>query len=478
LSLRKIAAGTAAMASVNVLRILSQVLVLPVLSRFLSPADYGIVGIAMPFILFAMMLADAGIGMSLVRTPATEREEWSTCFWLSVLFGFVLAIIVVGLAPLAATLFSEPSLSPIVMTLAVIVFLQAIFLIPRAAQQQCHQFHIIAATEMSSIVVGIGTAVLIAVYGGGAWALVGQQLAFFAVRIGLTLWFTPFRPLLMCDFHRAKEHLAFGRDLLSTNIVGFFTKSLDNIIVGKALGTAAVGIYSMSFQFARLPMMLIAGPLQYVLYAQLARIKEDREAIGRTFLTVTRILAILSFPAVGMIAAAHQPVFKLLVSDKWAASGDLFMIVAPVCVLQAVTSIGGTIRMVLGRTDITLRTTIEFCMIWIITLLIVVRFGLNWTALSYNIASLTYFPRAMMFVLPVIGVSLSSYLRTIVPPIGLTLVGIAVYKACLCELVLGDWPQLFLGGTLAIAGIIGSAFVQRRTLFEEMAMLQQIMRTR
>lgn len=185
MSLKRLAVGTAAMSSVNIFRILAQVLVLPILSRLLSPSDYGIVGIAMPFILFAMMLADAGIGMSLVRTPVSEREEWSTCFWLSVLLGLVLAIIVAGLAPLASSIYSEPSLSPIVMTLAVIVFLQAIFLIPRASQQQAHQFGIIAGSEIASVICGIGTAVVIALSGGGAWALVGQQLAFFVVRVGL-----------------------------------------------------------------------------------------------------------------------------------------------------------------------------------------------------------------------------------------------------------------------------------------------------
>ena len=64
----------------------------------------------MPFILFAMMLADAGIGMSLVRTPASDREEWSTCFWLTVMFGGILALATAAFAPLAARLFDEPSL--------------------------------------------------------------------------------------------------------------------------------------------------------------------------------------------------------------------------------------------------------------------------------------------------------------------------------------------------------------------------------
>ena len=70
-----------------------------------------------------MMIADAGIGMSLVRTPASESNVWSTCFWLSLLLGAVLAISMVALAPVFATLFDEPRLGPIVMALALVVFI-------------------------------------------------------------------------------------------------------------------------------------------------------------------------------------------------------------------------------------------------------------------------------------------------------------------------------------------------------------------
>src|SRR5262249_55940561 len=162
------------------------------------------------------MIADAGLGMSLVRTPAKDREEWSTCFWLSVLFGLVLAILSAGLAPLAANLFGEPSLESILKALAVGVFAQAVFLVPRAAQQQSDHFTTIAGTEIAAIFTGIAAAVVIGLNGGGAWALVAQQLTFFVLRLLLTLFLSPFRPVLAFDLQKAKSHLVFGRDLLIT----------------------------------------------------------------------------------------------------------------------------------------------------------------------------------------------------------------------------------------------------------------------
>jgi O-antigen/teichoic acid export membrane protein len=473
LSFRSIVLGTAAMSSVNVLRILAQVLVIPILSRLLLPSDYGIVGIAMPMVLFVMMLADAGIGMSLVRTPATEREEWSTCFWLSAIFGFVLAAFVVGIAPIVAMVFSEASLSPILMALAAVILLQALFLIPRAAQQQRHQFTVIAGTEIAAIAGGIGTALVIAVLGGGAWALVGQQLAFYIIRLSLTSWLTPFRPMMRFHLHRAREHLVFGRNVLSNNVVAFFTQSIDNLVIGKALGVDAVGMYSMAFQFARLPMMLIAGPLQYVLYAQLARKKDDQELLRQTFFTMTMVLAIVVVPTVGIVAVAHEPVFKLLLSERWASAGRLFMIVAPACAVQAVTAIGGTIRMVLGRTDIVLRMTLEFGVIRVITLLVSVWFGLEWAAISYSCAVLMYSPRSLMLVLPIIGGSVRSYLQAVGIPIIVTLTCIASFVEIRDATGIGDWSQLFLGAVLAFVGVVGSAFPQRKGLLGEIERLRE-----
>jgi PST family polysaccharide transporter len=368
--------------------------------------------------------------------------------------------------------FSEPSLSPILMTLAAIVVLQTLFLIPRAAQQQSHQFTVIAGTEIAAIVAGIGTAVVIAVYGGGAWALVGQQLTFFTIRVGLTFWLTPFRPVMSFHFHRATEHFLFGRNVLSTNVVAFAVQSIDNLLIGKVLGVAAVGVYSMAFQFARLPMMLITGPLQYVLYAQLAKRSHDTTFLRTTFFTLTKLLAIVVVPTVGMIAAAHQPVFKLLLSEKWAPSGHLFMIVAPACAVQAVTAIDGTIRMVLGRTDLLFRTTVEFGVIRAMTLLVSVWFGLQCAAISYTCAVLLYTPRSLMLVLPMVGGSLTSYLRAVGIPIIVTLVCIAGFVEITDLSRVGDWAQLCLAAMLAILSMVGSACLQGKSLVKEVELLR------
>lgn len=473
MSIRRIALGTAAMSTANVLRLLVQFFAIPVLARRLSPTDYGLVGMAMPILAFSMMIADAGIGMSLVRSSATSERVWSTCFWLSVLLGLFLAIGMIAAAPVAGQVMHEPALSPLVMALALALLLQAIAIIPSTMLQQKQRFKTIAIIEIGSIATGIGTAIVVAIEGGGAWALVCQQLSYATVKLVATFVISPFRPQVTLDLRGVMEHLTFSRDILVVNLIVFFTRSIDNLIIGGVLGAAAVGVYSMTWQFIRLPLMLVTGPLQYVLYAQLAEIKHDTTATRRLFLILTRLVATLAFPAIGMIAVAHEPVFGALLSKKWAESGDLFMMLAPVSALQAITAIAGTVALALGRTDIQIRWTTECGIIWLVTLMVTVWWGLDWVVIAYSALVVLYAPRLLALTLPLMGCDGFSYGKTLLTSTMASLLGMMSYLLIINSVHIGQARQLCLAAAIASLSALLSAFLQRTVLSSEVSRWQR-----
>ncbi|MBY0407209.1 MAG: lipopolysaccharide biosynthesis protein, partial [Rickettsiales bacterium] len=441
---------------------------IPILSRLLSPEDYGVVGMAMPFVLFAMMLADAGIAVSLVRTPATERQVWSTSFWLTALLGLGLAVCMMAIAPVAAWVFAEEKLSPIVMALSAAIIIQSLGSVPGAALQQQQRFRLMAGIEIVALLCGIATAVGVALSGGGAWALVFQQLVFYGVKVAPSFYYSGFRPLFSLQLAGAKEHLTFSRNVLSVNVIGFFTRSMDNLIIGKMLGAASVGVYAMAFQFARLPIMLISGPLNMVLYARLSQVKEDIVAVRHTFMVLSRLLATVVFPGMGMVAAAHGPVFDFLLSEKWAQAGVVFMLAAPACATLSVTMLCGTIMLVLGRADTQLKTTYEFGFLWIGVLCISALFGVEWAAASFNVAVWAYTPRLLSLVLPLMGASAQAYARALATPLVVTCACVAGYVALVAIATPAAWAQMVLGALFALLGM-GAAFgLQWKALREEM----------
>ena len=461
MSIRKTIFDSMSMSSVGVMRLLAQFLAIPILARILSPADYGIVAIAFSFVMFANMIADAGISMSLVRTPIENRKEWSTCFWLSLILGIILTIIMLVSAPFAAMLFDEKELSPIIMGLSAVIFMQSIGSVYGAAMMQAEKFKFIAITETISILTSIGVAVFTAQHGFGAWALVFQQLSLYFIRTMLTVIFSPFKPQIIFNIKNVSEHIVFARDILSFNVISFLTRSLDNLIIGKVMNTVAVGVYSMAFQFARLPMTLLAGPIQSVFYSKMAKVKDDKHAIRKIFLIITRILATIIFPAMGMVAVAHNAVFTLLLSDKWQESGRIFMLVAAVTALQAVMNLlCNTVRMALGHTGNQVRQTIEQGIIWIITMFSTIWFGLDALVISYSVVFLLYSPRILMLTLPFIDCSFKDYINAIVTPIIVTTVCIIIYIALLDMFQMSIIIQFAAATALAAVGIMASLLLQ------------------
>jgi PST family polysaccharide transporter len=452
------------MASVNVFRVCAQLVVLPVLARLLSPADYGLVGIAMPFIMCATMLADAGVGMSLVRTPASERVEWCTCFWISAACGLGLGIAVAGLGPVVAWAFGEPKLSAIVSGLGPIVTAQGLFLVPRAALQQECRFRTIAVTEIIAIGGGLLTAVWLAYSGAGVWALVWQQIAFHFVRLVGTWTSSSFRPEFLFDLHRARDHLRFGRDMLGISVLRNLSRSWDGVVIGHVLGAASVGMYSMAMQLASLPVRIVSGPLQYVLYAHLAELKEDANMLEETVPQVMGIVALLVLPAIAIAAVAHGPVFAVLLSEKWSKAGEVFALVVPGAALQAVTSLAGSARLVKGRTDLIRRSTAEFGVIWLCLLVVAAHYGLVWTGICYSCAVIAYTPRFMSLCASAPACSVMDYMKALAVPVVVAIGTAALYVGSVEASALNDVNKLFAGSCIGLMGVGFGAMCQSRMM--------------
>lgn len=462
--IRTIASGALTMSSVNIIRLIVQMVSLPIMARLLSPEDYGLAAMAMPLILFVMMVADGGLGNSLIRTSAPESHEWHTCFWITCVFGAVFSLIIAAVAPLAATILGQPRLTGIIVALSVIVFAQTVTLIPGAALQKASRFGTTAAIEISALLLGILTAVVTAMMHMGVWALVLQQVVFYAVRVILTLVFSPYRPRIVFHLKDAWQHLVFGWHILGSTLITFTSRSLENLIIGKYAGPAPLGIYAMAFQFARLPFMVVTGPLQYVLYPRIVELRDDKAKLSELFLLITRMLAIILLPSVALVAVASKPIFHLLLSAKWEAAAPIFMLVAPATALQPVTAIQTTFLMAIGRTDVQMRLAMQMAIFWFIGLILSVSYGIYAVAMAYSVCSILYIIWSLYVCLPLIGCNFRDYMKALFWPVSLSAGGGVLYLLAHANFKSGDFISISVAAFLTFAVIAICAFIQRGEL--------------
>ena len=464
------------MSSIGLLRMIAQMAVIPILARHVDPHDYGIMAIAMPFVLFAMIFSDAGISSSLIRTDKKNDSEWSTSFWFVVLVGSLLSLLITLLGFGLSIFMSQDILFPVIACLSLSVLLQSFATVSGAALQQENKYTTISCIEIMAVMISLVSTLYAAINGWGVWSLVIQQVIYFTIKLVLTNILSPFRPQLIFKIKEIADHLKFGRDMLGSNFINFCRLSLTNTLMGRVLGTSPLGIFSMASLFSDLPYRIISGPLQTVLYPRMARLKDHKISIRSLYLFVSKILSILIVPSFGMIAIAHEPVFTIILSEKWQQAGHIFLLLAPATILQSVTALRGTIMMALGQTQLILRQTFQFAAISLILFIIFIWFGIEWTAIAVTLTTLITLPYFLYQTFSLIDLGFKDYIRSIITPVILTLIMVAIY-IYIDHLDISQWEKFASAVGLGCTALFLSIALQFKRLQTEIENLRQILNT-
>ncbi|MEM6781158.1 MAG: oligosaccharide flippase family protein [Pseudomonadota bacterium] len=476
MSLKRLSINSAFMTSVSMVRILAQFMIVPILTRFLSPEDYGVVALAMPFVLLSGIIARAGMGESLLKDGERVDGVWYTSFWLIMMMGTGLMLLVMGLAPLMAYFFETPQLSIILIGLAPAIFFQALSIVPTTYMRFDNRYPAVSSIQIAGTILGMGSAVIVALLGGGAWALVAQMLVMTSVIALSAIVMAGFRPRLTFNLKIITDHLTFGRDVAGSTFIEFVKDASKSMIIGKILGSALLGFYTIAFLFLNLAYRVIVSVMQSVIYAQLVVHKANKELLQNMLIFLTRALALIIIPLMAMIAISHEAFFAWFLSDEWVLSGQLFMIAAPALALQTVLSVRIAFMLILGRADINLRCNIELLVLETIAVLATVWFGLNWIMVGLLAVILLYQFRNIHLLTTHLDLSLTRYLKTLIAPIFMSGIGMVLYS-----LAADQWSNLNNFTLVAIAFVIGVAVVgtaagmQFKTLKTEVRMLKTLM---
>lgn len=434
---RSFFASVGALSAARALSVASQILVLPILARYLTPAEFGLVALAMSIAIFANMLSDGGMGRSLIRTPLERHSEWSTVFWFLGALGLGLSLMLLLLAPLMVWAFEEPDLFWPLVVLSTMPFIMALTAAFAAEMEQREVFGELALAQTVATVLGLSVAVTMAVSGFGVWALITQQLLQIGFNSVWTAARSRFRPSFMFSRKDLGPHFRFGRDTATASVLTYLREQSTPLVVGKFVGIAELGIFSMAVRFLRLPMFGLAGPAGRVIYVRLSQARDDMEKFRAIMLAATRLLALVVLPGMAAVAMVVDTLFVLLLSEQWADVAPVFALAAGGAAIMSVTVPTVQALMALGKTMEGLRLTMEITIAWLVLLAASASFGLMMIAAARTIWMLVLFPRHWAYLAPACGVSLSAYFGALVP-------GLAA-AAAVCA-VLGPLP-IFLGLT-------------------------------
>ncbi len=329
-----------------------------ILARLLLPHDYGVAGILLVLVAFVLVLSDLALGLALVQRRTLSQLDCSTVFWMNIAAGMVFTGAGIAAAGPIASFFREPELTSMVRVLSISFILASIGLTQSSLLVRAMDFRSLELREMASMLASGAAAVVVAALGFGAWAIVAQQLTRSVVSSYLVWRFSSWRPSLAFSISTLRGLAGFSGNVLGQNLVTQLRSTSDNILVGRFLGAAALGAYSLAYNLILVPFNRVALPLSQVLYPALARLQDELDRVEDYWLRSVRTIAAVATPAlVGLIIVAPDFV-RVVLGEKWSSAVPVVQLLAVVGLLQTLQFLNPAILQALDRTSILFRFTL------------------------------------------------------------------------------------------------------------------------
>jgi len=400
---------------------LSRVAVGLVLVRLLTPADYGLAGIAFVCSTFVFTLSDASLGKALVQRPAIDELDRSTVFWTTVAIGTLLTGAGVAASGPLAQLFHQPKVQPLFAVLSISFILISLQMTQAALFQREMMFKATSVRLIVSAAVGGAVGILVAVFGGGAWALIAQQLSLVGTSTLLLWLLSPWRPRLMFSWSRLKSLGSFGFNLAGARLLDDLNANADNMLVGRFLGTAALGAYSVAYNLMTLPLLRLVIPIQDTLFPAVARIQDDLERVRQIWYRTMAIVTSLVAPAMIGLAVVASDFVVVVMGRRWADVVPVLRILAPVAVAQALATLAQGTLMACGRAKATFWLTAVFTVIVLTAFIVGLEWGIIGVAGAYAVVAVPTTVVLVYLVARTLAASASEIMRALRGPLEATI---------------------------------------------------------
>jgi O-antigen/teichoic acid export membrane protein len=299
-----------------------------ILTRFLSPEDFGAVAAASTVLPLFYLLADFGFAAYIVQADRADQRLLSTGFWFSTVAGVTLTAALALVAPLFGFVYRDTQTIPILQVLALNMLISALASVPTALLRRSMRFRTIAAQGAIAAVVGQVVAIIMALAGLGAWALVGQALAAGAVGCVLAWVAAKWRPNFI--FSRTDFLIMgrFGGQVLGVEFVAVLRAWAEAAIISTTLGIAALGYISIAQRLVAIIQELTGGALIPVSSVAFAKIRDSLVRTSNAYLRSLRVTyAVLSLPLI-MVAVAAPLIVPIVFGNGWAVSSQLAQVLA------------------------------------------------------------------------------------------------------------------------------------------------------
>lgn len=323
-----------------------------ILSRQLSPHEFGIIAIAMIFIAFFSIISDIGIGSAVIQKKELTQKDISSIFSLTLLIAIISATAFFFISDLIAHYYKESILKQICKLLSVNLFFSICNIVPNGLLLKNKQFKFITYRTFIVQLIG-GFISIIAVFKGmGIYSLIinplFSSLAIFIVNFSKN----PIPFSFKIRKNSIKKIFSYSVFQFLFSLINYFSRNLDNILIGKMLGFISLGYYEKSYKLMTLSFANISNILTSVIHPVFSDIQNDPQKIANSYLKIIRLLSIIGFPLSVYLFFNAKELILFLFGDQWLPSIPILQLLSISIGFQMIVSSIGPILQATNSTKL------------------------------------------------------------------------------------------------------------------------------
>lgn len=375
-----------------------------VLARLLFPEDFGLLASVYVITGLTLIFFDMGIGGAIVHQRRLDDRLLSTAFWFNALGGLVFVGLLVLAGPFVADFYGDERLRWIT-PLAGLSFVFALSVVHSALLQRELRFKPLAITEISTAVVANGVTIAAAAAGLGPYALVTgppvQSLLTTVVLWRLTGW----RPRSFFSPAAFRQLWAFSGGMLGFGVVNYAGRNADNLLVGRFVGAAGLGLYNRAYNLMLLPLQQVGGVLGRVMFPALSSMGDDLERVRAAYRRVLRTMSFVTIPLLVGMAATAPALVMVLWGDRWLGTVPLLQLLCLAGLPQALSSSEGWLYQSQGRTTLMFGMGLLSTGVGVVAVVVGLQFGVVGVAAGVLASSYLFLPVNLFVACRVIGLA-------------------------------------------------------------------------
>ena len=353
-----------------------------ILSRLISPSEYGLFGMITVVTNVANMVVGLGVSMAIVQKEGLSREDTSSIFWINILVGCIMCLVFLIGAPFIARFYNQPDLVFITRVYSIGFLLHAAKSVPVGILTKESNFKHLAYSQIIANVTSFSFAIWLAFNSFGVFSLVVQVLVANALVVLLALYYAGWTPLFRLSRGSFQKIKPFIVNYLPSQLIDFLATNLDIVLIGKYFGTRTVGLYGKAIALVMIPVSLVSHVFNKSFYPIFAKVQGEPSEIRAIYLKSFHFIVALVAPIFILIAILSKESLYILFGDQWLEASTLVQVLAIYAIFFSLNSFNETFLLSQGKANWLLKINTVDKFILIILFISAIKFGVIYFAFA------------------------------------------------------------------------------------------------